>query len=98
MIHRAELFCEPGYVANFFTVPIGDGRVNLKRKPRFPACLNARKRSLVSALHPAKTIVLFPIDAIDADPHGAGARAFQAPRDLWRDQRPVGPEHRAQPA
>lgn len=98
MVHRAEFFCESRDVANLVAVSVDHGGVDLERQADAFACFDARKRGRVSAGHSAEDVVLFGVEAVNANAHGAGTRLFELACDFGRDERAVAAEHRAQAA
>ena len=95
---RADLFGEIGDGAHLVAVPIDHGGVQLEGQAGALAGLDAGQGEGVGVGQPAEPVVLFRIEAVHRDAHGARAGVLQAASRLIGDERAVAAEHRAQAA
>ena len=97
VVHRTD-FLDPVHdVENFVLVPVHDGRMNLERKARRLAVLDAHHREFKSVREATEFVVAVVIDTVDADAHRHGARLLEFKGQIVRDERAVGAEHRTEP-
>ena len=82
--------------SNFVLVPVHDGRVDLEREAGSLAILDAHHREFEGIREPAEIVVASRIDAVDADAHRHRTGGLQLERQVVRNERTVGTEHRAE--
>ena len=95
--HRALFNREIDHIENLGLVPIHDRRVNLEWQTDCAAVFHALHGALKGMRIAAEGVVLFLIEAVQADAHGHRATVLELLRNLAGDHHSVGAEHRAQP-
>ena len=97
VVHRAD-FLDPVHdVENLVLVPVHDGRVDLEREPRRLAVFDAHHREFEGVREATEVVMAVMVNAVDADAHRHRAGSFKLERQVVRNKRAVGTEHRAEP-